>query len=50
MAIAPDLYRGRVTQDPDEANHLMEGMDFPGAVVSMLPTMPSLRGEEEAEE
>jgi carboxymethylenebutenolidase len=31
-AIAPDLYDGRVTQDPDEANHMMSGLDFPGAV------------------
>ena len=31
-AISPDLYDGRVTQDPDEANHLMGGLDFPGAV------------------
>ena len=30
-AIAPDLYKGRVTTKPDEANHLMEGLDFPGA-------------------
>ena len=30
-ALAPDLYKGRVTQDPDEASHLMNGMDFPGA-------------------
>lgn len=30
-ALAPDLYHGRVTQDPDEANHLMNGLDFPGA-------------------
>jgi carboxymethylenebutenolidase len=30
-ALAPDLYQGRVTTTPDEANHLMEGLDFPGA-------------------
>lgn len=30
-ALAPDLYHGRVTQDPDEAGHLMNGLDFPGA-------------------
>jgi carboxymethylenebutenolidase len=30
-ALAPDLYKGRVTTTPDEANHLMEGLDFPGA-------------------
>jgi len=30
-ALAPDLYEGRVTQKPDEAAHLMSGLDFPGA-------------------
>jgi carboxymethylenebutenolidase len=30
-ALAPDLYKGRVTQDPDEANHLMTGLDWMGA-------------------
>lgn len=30
-ALAPDLFQGRVTQKPDEASHLMNGLDFPGA-------------------
>lgn len=30
-ALVPDLYRGRVTQDPDEANHMMTGLDWGGA-------------------
>jgi carboxymethylenebutenolidase len=30
-ALAPDLYDGRVTTEPDEANHLMEGLDWVGA-------------------
>ena len=30
-ALVPDLYKGRVTSDPDEANHLMTGMDWAGA-------------------
>ena len=30
-ALAPDLYKGRVTQKPDEANHMMSGLDFVGA-------------------
>src|SRR6266436_1782790 len=30
-ALAPDLYKGRVTQVPDEANHMMSGLDFVGA-------------------
>jgi carboxymethylenebutenolidase len=30
-ALAPDLYAGRVTEDPDEANHMMGGLDWVGA-------------------
>src|SRR5437870_6280381 len=30
-ALAPDLYQGRVTAAPDEANHLMSGLDFADA-------------------
>ncbi len=30
-ALAPDLFQGRVTQAPDEASHLMNGLDFAGA-------------------
>jgi len=30
-ALAPDLFQSRVTQQPDEASHLMNGLDFPGA-------------------
>lgn len=30
-ALAPDLYKGRVTSAADEANHLMEGLDFADA-------------------
>ena len=37
-ALAPDLYQGRVTTVPDEANHLMEGLDFASA------TRQDLRG------
>jgi carboxymethylenebutenolidase len=31
-AIAPDLYHGRVAGDADEASHLMDSLDFKGAV------------------
>ena len=37
-ALAPDLYKGRLTAVPDEANHLMSGLDFPDA------TQQDLRG------
>jgi carboxymethylenebutenolidase len=30
-ALAPDLYKGRVTAEADEANHLMTGLDFADA-------------------
>jgi carboxymethylenebutenolidase len=30
-ALAPDLYKGRLTTTPDEANHLMSGLNFPDA-------------------
>jgi carboxymethylenebutenolidase len=30
-ALAPDLFQGRVTTKPDEASHLMNGLDFPSA-------------------
>ena len=30
-ALAPDLYKGRVVSTPDEANHLMSGLNFPDA-------------------
>ena len=30
-ALAPDLYQGRVTPALDEANHMVSGIDFPGA-------------------
>jgi len=30
-ALAPDLYKGRVTEDPDEASHMMSGLDWMGA-------------------
>ncbi|HTX59928.1 MAG TPA: dienelactone hydrolase family protein, partial [Verrucomicrobiae bacterium] len=30
--LAPDLYRGRVAATGDEANHLMQGLDFGDAV------------------
>ena len=30
-ALAPDLFQGRVTQDADEAGHMMGGLDWVGA-------------------
>ena len=31
-ALAPDLYKGRVTENADEASHLMSGLDWTGAI------------------
>jgi len=31
-ALAPDLYKGRVTENADEASHLMSGLDWTGVV------------------
>lgn len=36
--LAPDLFRGRIASDADEANHLMSGLDFADA------TQQDLRG------
>jgi carboxymethylenebutenolidase len=30
-ALAPDLFKGRSTQNAEEASHFMNGLDFPGA-------------------
>jgi carboxymethylenebutenolidase len=31
-AVVPDLYRGKLAKDSDEANHFMGNLDFPAAV------------------
>lgn len=36
VAIAPDLYRGKVTDDAKEAEHLFNGLDWKGAVKDIL--------------
>ena len=35
-ALAPDLYKGRLTVVPDEASHLMSGLNFPDATTQDL--------------
>ncbi len=43
-ALAPDLYRGRVTGAPDEASHLMDGLDWVGATeVEVLGALQYLK-------
>jgi carboxymethylenebutenolidase len=47
-ALAPDLYNGRVTTVPDEANHLMTGLDFADATHQDLRGAALLVGEHSA--
>ncbi|GFO28202.1 dienelactone hydrolase family protein, partial [Plakobranchus ocellatus] len=35
VAIVPDLYRGKVTTDNEEAGHLMGNLDWQGAVADI---------------
>lgn len=32
FTLVPDLYRGKVGKTPDEAKHLMDGLDWSGAI------------------
>lgn len=34
--ISPDIYRGKVAKDREQAGHLMSGLDFQGAVADIL--------------
>ncbi len=43
--VIPDLYRGRSTAAPDEANHLMSGLDWPGAVRDIAAALAYLKGQ-----
>lgn len=42
-ALVPDLYRGKLTTDADEANHLMTTMDWPGAVADIAGAVDYLK-------
>ena len=42
-AIVPDLYRGTVTTEADEANHLMSNMDWSGAVGDIQACLQHLK-------
>lgn len=45
-ALAPDLYEGRVTQEPDEAEHMMTGLDWVGATEQdVAGALTYLKGE-----
>ena len=36
ITIIPDLYRGQVATDREHAGHLMNGLDWPGAIADIL--------------
>ena len=35
VTLVPDLYRGKVAKDREEAGHLLAGLDWPGAVADI---------------
>lgn len=41
--VVPDLYRGKVTTDSDEANHMMNNLDWGGAVVDLKASLQHLK-------
>jgi len=43
--VIPDLYRGKVAQNREEANHLMSGLDWSGAITDVKATIKFLRGQ-----
>lgn len=42
-AVVPDLYRGKLTTDAEEANHLMTNLDFGNAVVDVKACLQHLK-------
>jgi carboxymethylenebutenolidase len=46
VALAPDLYRGRSTDDPGEAGRLMMGLEIPRAARDLDGAVRALLGEE----
>lgn len=42
-ALVPDLYRGKVTGDADEANHMMSNLDWAGAVTDIAGAVAHLK-------
>ena len=42
-AVVPDLYRGKVTDDGDEANHMMNALDWGGAVGDVQAALQFLK-------
>ena len=46
VALAPDLYRGESTQDPDEAGRLMMGLEIPRAARDLDGAVQALLGHD----
>ena len=46
VALAPDLYRGTATADPDEAGRLMMGLEIPRAARDLDGAIEALRGQD----
>jgi carboxymethylenebutenolidase len=44
LALAPDLYHGKVTSDRDEASHLVNGLDFAQALREIAGAVDYLHG------
>ncbi len=42
-ALVPDLYRGKLTTEADEANHLMTNLDWAGAVIDVQACLLHLK-------
>ena len=49
VALAPDLYRGESTQDPDEAGRLMMGLEIPRAARDLEGAVAALLSQDEVE-
>ncbi len=49
VALAPDLYRGEATQDPDEAGRLMMGLEIPRAARDLDAAVRALLSQDEVE-
>lgn len=41
--VVPDFYRGKVATDREHAGHLMQGLDFPGAVKDIIASIKFLK-------
>jgi carboxymethylenebutenolidase len=49
VALAPDLYRGAATSDPDEAGRLMMGLEIPRAARDLDGAVEALRTQDAVE-